>query len=130
MATWSEVQKYVRQNYQVNREPEDDLMVLTFQTTPGRDQQVFVGHLTSGGGREWVRFASVVGEIRRIDLVRALQLGSEKIACGLEQIGDLVAVVHYQLLATVDGPEIDLGLVLAASNGDDLERALVGGDTY
>lgn len=130
MATWPEVQKYVRQNYRINREPSDDLMVLTFQTTPGRDQQVFVSYVPSSGGREWVRFASIVGEIRGIDLARALQLGSEKIACGLEQIGELLAVVHYQLMATVDGAEIDLGLTVTAANGDELERALVGGDTY
>jgi hypothetical protein len=130
VATWPEVQKYVRQNYRVNREPSDDLMTLTFQTTPGRDQQVYVSYLSSVDGQEWVRFASIVGEIRGIDLVRALALGSENIGCGLKQIGELLAVVHYQLMSTVDGAEIDLGLTVTAANGDELERALVGGDTY
>jgi hypothetical protein len=130
MATWPEVQKYVRQNYEVSREPADDLMILRFQTTPGRDQQVFVSVITTGNGREWVRFASIVGRIDNLDLTRALELASENIACGLGQIVDLLAVVHYQLLATVDGAEIDLGLTVAAANGDDLERALVGSDTY
>lgn len=131
MATWTAVKAYLRGNYIIEDEPIDDLVIMLFDTGSGRDQRVYVGRDTlAADGTEWLKVASVVGQVDRLDTRRALHLASSAVCGGLQLIEDLLAVVHWQPLANVDQNEIDVPIQLAVTTADALEQALTGSDRF
>lgn len=129
MATWAEVQGYVHSNYQVSREPNDEMLGLLFDTGEGRSQMVYVHHVF-GHGHEWVRVVSLVGELTDVELNFAMAISASFVGASLQMTGDSLAVVNYQLLATIDAPEIDLSLTIVAMGADALEEATRQSDEH
>lgn len=129
VATWADVRNYVHQNYRVDRDPRNDLLGLNFDTGDGRSQMVYL-QLMEGHGQEWVRFGSIVGEMDRVNGPMAHLIGSNLVGAALQMTGDSLAVVNFQLLATIDGPEIDLSLTIVAIGADALEEALLQSDEH
>lgn len=129
MATWPDVSTYVHANYIVHREPTHDLLGLEFGTGDDRTQLVYLRPMT-GHGQEWLWIASFVGDLAQIDVPAALELSGNLVGAGLQQVGDSLVISTYQLLATIDAPEIDLNLSVVALAADGFEEFFTGRDEH
>lgn len=121
MATWPEVQSFIKSNYKVMSES-DSLMSMLFGFEDGRSQII---HLGPVGG--WLRVTSPVAKKGEVNVGKLVQ---ESRIFGVVEIGDYYALCHMQLLETVDGPEITEALGFLAGVADEVEKNVSTGDAF
>lgn len=126
MASWTEIKGYVFSNYKVSSD-EGNLMSLLFDMGEGRSQLVFIGYLDLD--EPLIRFSSPIGKVSQITAERVIEAASST-PFGVERVGDVYALRHVQLAATVDGSEIDMPIQLVTGFADHLEKTLGLGDTF
>jgi len=125
MATWEEVQTYIRRKY-ASRELEDGTLALTFTFTDGRSQNCYVRKNNDEG--TWIVFHAFVAEWSPENALKAIE--QNKQIFGIDRFFEWIVVTHAQLAATVDQEEIDLALAGVAGAADDLELAVTGQDNF
>ena len=130
MADWPAVKSYIRNNYNVENEPSEDLLKLRFHfENNDREQVVYLSrHDLQLDDSEWLQSASIVGAADRINADAALRLAEMGICGGLQLISGLLAVVQWQPLASIDALEIDTPITLVTGAADRLEAQLTGED--
>ena len=121
MATWQEVQGFIKSNYKVISDS-GSLISMGFGFTDGRSQLIHVGPVG-----EWLRFASPVAKKAEVNVARLVE---ESKIFGVVDIGDYYALSHMQLLATVDAAEITEVLSFLAGVADEVEKAVTSGDEF
>jgi hypothetical protein len=125
MATWSEIQTYIRRNYQT-RELDDGNLIVPFEFGDGRSHQCIVGPNNEEG--TWTQFWGIICDWSTENLIRAVELNQQ--IFGVDRFGDFIVLTHAQLTATADIDEIDSALGAIAMAADSLEEALTGKDEY
>lgn len=125
MATWSEIQTYIRRNY-TSRELEDGTIAITFNFEDGRSHQCFVR--TNNDEGTWVVFQGFVADWSAENLVKAVE-GNDQIF-GIDRFLNWVVVTHAQLTSTADTEEIDRALGGIAIAADSLEDRVTGQDVF
>jgi hypothetical protein len=133
MATWMELVDLVRSSYEIDDES-PDMIKMVFSTGEAgdlRSQLVFLWRQTlMEGTEEWVQIESPFAQVGSVDLRQALQEVG-RIVCGGAAIqDDLVVIRHSVPLTNLDLNEFERPLHLVTTTADDLEKKLVGGDTY
>lgn len=135
MSTWADLAEYVREEYEVLSESEDEIRILfDFEHLDEEDERTQVVILVReilDEKHEWVQIATPIGEAAKADL-RALltEVGHSTIACGAAIMGEHVVLRHSLPLATLDIHEFTEPLALLAGTGDQLEEMFFGGDNY
>jgi len=126
MATWSELKGFLKSNYKVQKEEEDNIVVLT-EFSDGRSQLVWVFRQEFKGDA-WAEISSPVGTIQAGNMDAALEFLNKGICGGLVKIGDIHAVRHGMPIADLSTGEIAGPLALVAGAADSLEEKFIGGD--
>jgi len=116
MATWSEIQTYIRRNY-ATRELDNGGLSLTFSFEDGRSQACFVD--TNNEEDSWVIFRAFVADWSPEHAVKALEKNTS--IFGIQRFLDWVVVTHAQLTETADTAEIDHALGGVAVAAEHLE---------
>jgi hypothetical protein len=125
LATWADVQTYIRRNY-TSRELDDGTMVITFTFDDGRSHNCFVQTNTDEG--KWVIFQGFVADWSPENAVRAIE--KNKNFFGVSRFIDWVVLTHAQLTETAVPDEIDRALLGIAMAADDLEAEVTGQDNF
>jgi len=129
MATWSEVQQYIRSNYIVQSEPDDKMMRLEFNTSDGRSQLLFVeAPIHVDGLPNFVGFFSPVAERAKVSADKLLDLGYTGL--GVLARGNYIGIYHAALVDTIDSQEIDVPIRFIIAIADLAEKELTGKDMF
>ncbi|MGQ0837198.1 hypothetical protein [Actinokineospora sp.] len=135
MATWSDLAKYVRDQYEVISEQRDEIRIMFgfehYDEEDERTQVVILAREVLDERHEWVQIASPVGLAAGVDL-RALlsEVGHSSVACGAAIMGDHVVLRHSLPLSSLDIHEFVDPLTLLAGTADQIEEMFFGGDQY
>ncbi|GAA4444541.1 hypothetical protein ACFQV2_23225 [Actinokineospora soli] len=135
MSTWADLAAYVRDEYEVLSETEDEIRILfDFEHLDEEDERTQVVILVRevlDERHEWVQIATPIGKAADVDLKALLtEVGHSTIACGAAIMGEHVVLRHSLPLATLDIHEFTEPLALLAGTGDQLEEIFFGGDHY
>ncbi|PPK66426.1 hypothetical protein V5P93_002544 [Actinokineospora auranticolor] len=135
MSTWRDLAQYVREEYEVISEEEDQLRILVnFEQQDEEDERtqvVIVALEILDSKHEWVQIATPLGLADKVDLKAVLtEIGHSSIACGAAIMGDHVVLRHSLPLKDLDIHEFTDPLELLAGTGDQLEEIFWGGDEY
>lgn len=135
MATWRELVQYVREEYEVISDSDDEIRILfnfeEFDEDDERTQVVIVAREVLDAKHEWVQIASPVGVADKVDLKGLLvEIGQSSIACGAAIMGDHVVLRHSLPLKDLDIHEFTDPLELLAGTADQIEEMFFGGDNY
>lgn len=125
MATWHEVQTYIRRNYAV-RELEDDVLSIVLQLPDNRTHQCFVRPNNDEG--TWVEFLAFVAEWSPQNALKALEMNEQ--IFGVGKFADMVIIRHAQKTDTADEDEIDSGIWGVSIAADALELQITHKDDY
>ncbi|MCS5699337.1 hypothetical protein NZK32_09830 [Cyanobium sp. FGCU-52] len=128
MATWRDLQAFIRSNYKIS-EDTDDFFIILFELGNLRSQLAFI-QLVKGnsGATEWVQISSPVGDIPLENINDALERLDDKLCGGLVKIGTRHFVRHNLQLDDLSIDEFVVPLKVVVSSADELEGAFIGGD--
>jgi hypothetical protein len=128
MATWQDVERFIRSNYTVLPDAPKGMIALSFSIPGGRSQMVFV----SSGGNETigsvVHISSVIGQLTSAKVADACREASEMVVGGIVQMGDHTVLRHSVLLENLDENELVNPLLAVTLAADNLEKKLTGRD--
>lgn len=136
MASWGDLADYVRAEYDVISDEDEELRVLfTFgdeeEGDDDRTQVVIIVREVLDKMHEWVQIASPCGLASQVNLRDVLEeVGKSTVACGLAIMGEHVVVRHSLPLQNLDIHEFTDPLALLAGTADTLEEQFWGGDGY
>lgn len=136
MASWGDLADYVRAEYDVISDDDEELRVLfTFgdeeEGDDDRTQVVIIVREVLDKMHEWVQIASPCGLASQVNLRDVLEeVGKSTVACGLAIMGEHVVVRHSLPLQNLDIHEFTDPLALLAGTADTLEEQFWGGDGY
>ena len=136
MASWGDLADYVRAEYDVIHDEDEELRILfTFgdedEDDDPRTQVVIIVREVLDKMHEWVQIASPCGLASQVNLRDVLEeVGKSTVACGLAIMGEHVVVRHSLPLADLDIHEFTDPLQLLAGTADMLEDQFWGGDGY
>ena len=117
MATWTEVKQYVFQNYKVEQDNGQSLMVNL--SGGGRSQLVFLMNIN-----DLIVFNSPVAKVGEVPPGKVLTSAP---LFGVVQSDDYYSLRHVVLLSTLDTAELDLAILEFGQAADSLEAELSGG---
>ena len=129
MTTWNDVKRYIHSNYKAE-DLTDDAIKLLFDTGRLRSQLVFLVHIESESGEDWLQVHSPIGDRGEVDLERAAEILSTKVAGGLMIIGDKVLVTNSSPLSNLDTNELVDPMLSILRTADELENTLLGVDRH
>jgi hypothetical protein len=128
MATWKDVEKYIRSEYKVLPDSPKGMIAIDYKTPGGRGQLVFI----SNGGNEAMgdalQISSFIGKLSSTKLIEACSEAANMVVGGIVQIDDMTVLRHSVLLENLDENEILKPLVAITTCADHLEKKLTGKD--
>ena len=127
MATWLEVQTFIKANYTVSDEDVDGYNLL-FDTGSGRSQTIRVFRSGSGTHLEMLYFLSPFARVRDISAEQFVA-ASEESVLGVKRTSDFYSCVHGSFMEDIDASEVEKAFLLVAHDADSLERSLGLGDS-
>lgn len=126
MATWRELEKYVRGKYIVKEGPGGTL-ALDFKLQ-NRSQVIFVGIAGNDDLGEWAKVMSPIGPTEALDLSAVCQEAFGLVVGGVTVIGGVVMLSHSIPLADLDVDEFEVPLHMVCITADAFEAKFLGGD--
>jgi hypothetical protein len=137
VATWAELVKFIRREYEVIGDEPDEITILfryededdddDFRNR--RSQMVAVVRESVTPREDWVQIASPFARVGQVDLRAVLEtVGSTTVVGGVAIIGDFVMLRHSLPLINLDLNEFIDPLALVSRWADRLERRFVGRD--
>lgn len=134
MATWNQLRQYLQETYKHEPFGDQGGLRMVFDMGEGRSQVIVIEpQRLMGGDEEWAVIESPIGDMRQIDLSRALEEMGTKVCGGLAVAGnapDLLVMRHAVPLANLDMNELERPIGLLLHSADALERELVGEDRF
>ena len=130
MATWENLTDFVRSEYEVIKDTDDELRIL-IEYEDGRSQVIIIAHEILDGREDWVQVASICGLVADVDLKRFLEeIGQTSVVCGAVIMGEHLVLRHALPLENLDINEFTDPLTFVADTADHLEEFFFGGDGY
>ena len=129
MATWVQIKKAIRNNYEVADELQD-ILKLIFTFADDRSQVVFIEKSETANGELWVRISSPIGLIDSDDIESALEIVAGKICGGLIKANGIHYIRHSILADDLSYDELIRPLEVICGIADLLEEQFIGGDQY
>lgn len=137
MASWRDLQKYIRDNYRVIRdEPEEIRIRVTFRAKnpeddPDRTQTVVIAREVLDKREEWVQIATPFARASEVDLHAVLEeIGHTTVVGGAVIMGPYLVLRHSLPLMNLDANEFDDPLELVTGSAEQLEEQITGRDDY
>lgn len=131
MATWQQLQGYIRERYDVTVIPETGAVFGKFDLGDGRTQSVLVAQAIDGSnGEEWAKIESIVGRADQVNLSALLELIRFQLVGGLAKNDDYVTVRHSIPLGSMSADEFEGPLAAVLETADYLERSVGPVDRY
>ena len=134
MATWDQLRQYLQETYEHEPFGDQGGLRMLFDLGQGRSQVIVIEpQRLMDGHEEWAVIESPIGDLRQIDLPRALREMGMKVCGGLAAAGnapDLLVMRHSVPLANLDMNEFERPIRLLLHSADALERELVGEDRF
>ena len=128
MATWDDLVKFVRSEYEIIEHRDDELRIL-IEYEEQRSQVVIIGRDVLDEREDWVQLASVCGPAANADLHRLLaEIANTCVLGGAVIMGEHVVLRHSVPLKNLDINEFNDPLIFLAETADHLEETLFGGD--
>lgn len=128
MATWLEVQNFIKANYRIQNETVDSFE-LVFNTSGNRSQLVAVRRTASGSDLECLMFWSPFATVDQISSNQLVAL-TEDLVLGVGRLGKFLVVKHFAFLQDLDASEINKAFILVSGEADDAEKRLGLGDSF
>ena len=128
MATWSDVQTYLRQRY-ILAEDTPQLVALDFECTGGRAQRILISAF-SALGKHWLLLRSRVCERHLLDPEEALRRNAVFAVGYLALSEGFYEVVYTVQLDTLEIDELEIPLKALTDTADELELELTGMDRW
>ena len=128
MATWLEVQSFIKSNYQISSEDIDGFS-LVFDTGEGRSQMIRVARVGAGTPFEMLYFLSPFARVEDISAEQFVA-ASEESALGVKRTDDFYSCVHGSFLEDLDASEIDKALLWISHQADSIEQLIGLGDSF
>lgn len=129
MASWRDLQGYVRHRFEVIQDNPSWLQVVV-PTHSGRVQSVYIWHRQPRRREDWVLLASPFAEINQVDVKQALTVAGQIAPAGVGLVGRQLAIRHALPLANMDPNELEDPVEIITEAADELERALRDGDYF
>lgn len=129
MASWRDLQGYVRHRFEVIEDNPRWLQVVV-PTRSGRTQSVYIWHRQPKRREDWVLLASPFALANQVDLKRTLTIAGQIAPAGVALVGKQLAIRHSLPLANMDPNELEDPMEIISEAADDLERALRETDYY
>ncbi|NKQ58966.1 hypothetical protein HFP15_39600 [Amycolatopsis sp. K13G38] len=135
MATWRELQTFIRQSYRVIRdEPEEIRIRLRFRRDADeeeRTQMVVIAREVLDKREEWVQIATPFARADEVDLRAVLaEIGHTTVVGGAVIMGDWIVLRHSLPLVNLDINEFTDPLELVTGAAETLEEQITGRDDY
>lgn len=137
MASWRELQNYIRANYRVTRdEPEEMRIRVRFQSKdpedePDRTQAVVIAREVLDKREEWVQIATPFAKAAEVDLHAVLdEIGNTTVVGGACIMGEYLVLRHSLPLMNLDINEFTDPLELVTASAETLEEQITGRDEY
>lgn len=130
MATWNDLLAFVRTEYRVMKDTDDEMRIVV-DYEDGRSQVIILCREVLDRREEWVQVASVCGPVENVNLRRLLtEIGETSVVCGAAIMDEHVVLRHSLPLENLDINEFTDPLTFVADTADQLEEAFFGGDGY
>jgi hypothetical protein len=137
VATWADLLSFIRTEYEVIDEGQDEIRLLIRyptddeEPTSGRSQSVVVAREILDRREDWVQIASPFARVDQVDLWAVLkEVGSTTVVGGVAIIGEFLVIRHSLPLIHLDINEFHDPLVLITGTAELLERQFVGTDDF
>ncbi|HVW43149.1 MAG TPA: hypothetical protein VHC18_17555 [Amycolatopsis sp.] len=135
MATWRELQTFIRQTYRVTRdEPEEIRIRLRFRRDDDeeeRTQMVVIAREVLDKREEWVQIATPFARVDDVDLRGVLdEIGHTTVVGGAVIMGDWLVLRHALPLLNLDINEFTDPLELVTAAAETLEEQITGRDDF
>ena len=135
MATWRELQTFIRQTYRVTRdEPSEMRIRLRFRRDDEeqeRTQMVVIAREVLDRREEWVQIATPFARVDEVDLRGVLdEIGHTTVVGGAVIMGDWLVLRHSLPLLNLDINEFTDPLELVTGAAETLEEQITGRDDY
>jgi hypothetical protein len=131
VADWDFIRSTICDNYEHEVLSPRALQV-TFSTTPGRSQMVWITYAEDANGGQWAQIDSPIGTLDQVDLPRALSLVENVVCGGLCHVSvrgiDLVTIRHCVPLENLAPNEFSGPLEILLMAADSFEEQLTGHD--
>ena len=130
MATWDDLSGYIKDNYDIAGEAQQQLIQLGFRLSEERTHMVVVSLTDTGDGHPWAQIESPIGPIEAVDLRLAAELVGDALCGGLVAHHDMLLIRHAVPLPELDVHDFEAPLRVVVSTADALELRFTGGDDY
>lgn len=130
MATWAELESYIRGNYRTEAGSTDTFIRMIFTLPDGRTQVVMVGRAESVDRAEWMMCSSPIGRIKDINLEMAGRLAFDELCGGIVVINDMVMLHHAAPIENLDVDGFERPLASVVVGADRIEAKLRGVDEF
>jgi hypothetical protein len=129
MTTWAHLRGYIENNYKIAADDGDRLSLLC-NVGDMRSQLLIVYSVEQKDGTEWFFIESGIGKVGQVDLLDAARTINGLVCGALAVSGDYVIVRHSAPVADLNAEEFEKPFWSIAHTADELERRLVGGDSF
>lgn len=124
METWSEVRKYILDNYSAEYDEEKDMITITLIFKDWRTQSVLVTRRN-----DFIMIFSLIGEINRNDLLDILADDDLRYCLKREEDGEYFLFQFFSI-NVVSEELIDETIPNIAKSADEIERKYIGEDAF
>jgi hypothetical protein len=130
MKNWLDLANFIRNQYPSTLVEDDgDKICLMLDTTPGRQQELYLLKAGDVAWGDWVQITSAIGRLGTVDLPSAMANISNKLCGGLAIMdGDVVVVRHAVALLGATIEEIQQAIALVTVVADSFEQKFGDGD--
>jgi hypothetical protein len=129
VASWDDLNSFVRVRYEIMRQAENELW-FNLPTTGERTQIVAVRLVTGEDGHPWAQITSPVGSTKDIDLTTLLVRAGECVVGGVVDEKGLALFRHSVPLGDTELTGFDRAFRLVVDVADRLELELTGADEH
>lgn len=129
MAKWSEVKRYLSNNYKISSQDQDWLK-LEFETNNERSQLVFVEKKESNTGMEWIEISSPIGAIDQYEIPDILYDSVVRFGEVVMENDGLLWLRHAIKAESLSYDELELAMSYITEIADSIEERFIGGDKY
>lgn len=129
MARWSEVKRYLRNNYKISDQKQDWLK-LEFETNGDRSQLLFVEKKESNKGIEWIEISSPIGVVDQYEIPDILEDNVVEFGEVVMENDGLLLLRHAIKAEKLSNNELELTMSYITEIADSIEEQFIGGDEY
>lgn len=128
MATWSDIQRHMRDAYRLQSD-EPQVLSMVWSYDDGRSQRIIVRRFEAAG-RDMVEFKSPFAKLGSVDPLDMLRENARLPFGAVALSGEILLVVHNQDIGALEVAQFDFLLSKVAGIADKLETRYAAEDVF